>query len=247
MKLYVYYLSGGSSVQEAESVSGVAGGAVRLMSAGQLTVAVSEFAGDAVAITRENVLAHERVVRSVLRHTTPLPFRFGTLATEAQLQSYLQSQQELLQSKLQFVSGCVEMSVKIIWPGADANREVPAFRINHSLDSRKDGAGAAFLKAKRREGLGEQIATAKATEIASWLKARLAPSIRKDQVTIRSQDKLVLAAAHLVDRSFLDNYRLELRKARDERPDLHFLTSGPWPPYSFVNIDLEFKTQFGVS
>src|SRR5258705_4731105 len=247
MKLYVYYLSGGSSVQEAESVSGVAGGAVRLMSAGQLTVAVSEFAGDAVAITRENVLAHERVVRSVLRHTTPLPFRFGTLATETQLQSYLQSQQELLQSKLQFLSGCVEMSVKIIWPGADANREVPAFRISHSLDSRKDGAGAAFLKAKRREGLGEQIATAKATEIASWLKARLAPSIRKDQVTIRSQDKLVLAAAYLVDRSFLDNYRLELRKARDERPDLHFLTSGPWPPYSFVNIDLEFKTQFGVS
>jgi len=44
------------------------------MSAGQLTVAVSEFAGDAVAITRENVLAHEQVVRSVLRHTTPLPF-----------------------------------------------------------------------------------------------------------------------------------------------------------------------------
>jgi len=32
-----------------------------------------------------------------------------------------------------------------------------------------------------------------------------------------------------------------------ERPELHFLTSGPWPPYTFANIDLEFETQFGVS
>jgi len=36
-------------------------------------------------------------------------------------------------------------------------------------------------------------------------------------------------------------------QARDERPDLHFLLSGPWPPYSFANIELDVKTQFGVS
>jgi hypothetical protein len=38
-----------------------------------------------------------------------------------------------------------------------------------------------------------------------------------------------------------------LKLARGERAELRFLTSGPWPPYSFANIDLEFKTQFGVS
>jgi hypothetical protein len=58
---------------------------------------------------------------------------------------------------------------------------------------------------------------------------------------------MVLAAAHLVERGRLPAYRKGLGAARTERPDLHFLISGPWPPYSFANIDLEFNSQFGVS
>ena len=38
-----------------------------------------------------------------------------------------------------------------------------------------------------------------------------------------------------------------LGEARKTRPELHFLVSGPWPPYTFSNIELEFKSQFGVS
>ncbi len=43
------------------------------------------------------------------------------------------------------------------------------------------------------------------------------------------------------------DFRSELEALRTERPELHFLISGPWPPYTFANIDLEFETQFGVS
>jgi gas vesicle protein GvpL/GvpF len=50
-----------------------------------------------------------------------------------------------------------------------------------------------------------------------------------------------------VERDFVDEYRARLKVARAERPDLHFLVSGPWAPYSFANIDLEFTTRFGVS
>jgi gas vesicle protein GvpL/GvpF len=53
--------------------------------------------------------------------------------------------------------------------------------------------------------------------------------------------------SHLVERDAVDEYRRLVDRARAERPELHFLLSGPWAPYSFANIDLEFKTQFGVS
>jgi hypothetical protein len=49
------------------------------------------------------------------------------------------------------------------------------------------------------------------------------------------------------DRINETDFRSELEGLRDERPELHFLVSGPWPPYTFANIDLEFETQFGVS
>ena len=54
-------------------------------------------------------------------------------------------------------------------------------------------------------------------------------------------------AAHLVERGSITQYRDQLGEARKLRPELHFLVSGPWPPYSFSNIDLEFKTLFGVN
>jgi hypothetical protein len=38
-----------------------------------------------------------------------------------------------------------------------------------------------------------------------------------------------------------------VQEIRNNRPDLSIRLSGPWPPYSFANIELEFKSQFGVS
>jgi len=56
-----------------------------------------------------------------------------------------------------------------------------------------------------------------------------------------------LSASYLVDRGREADFREILNKLRAERPELHFLISGPWPPYTFANIDLEFDAQFGVS
>src|SRR5882724_11587310 len=124
MKLYAYFVNQQDdsadgeelSLQGMQSGTGVAGAVVQQLTVGQLNVTVSEFHGDVAAVTRDNVLAHERVVRRALKNYTPLPFRFGTVVSETQLRSYLESQQGSLVSKLLLVRGCVEMSVKVIWP-----------------------------------------------------------------------------------------------------------------------------------
>jgi len=251
MKVYAYCVSeDGGKLSGKELVTGVAGSSVRWLRADQLIVAVSEFDGDTIAVTRENVLAHERVVRRVLEYTTPLPFRFGTLVSKARLQGYLQAQQAVLQSKLLLVDGCVEMGVKIIWQAHSTNNETQSEEVNaNSRDNKQlvGGVGSAFLMAKRREVMGEKILADRAKEIASWLSERIGASIRKEQTSVRPDEKLVLTAAHLVDRVGIEQYRRTLKQACSERPELHFLTSGPWPPYSFVSIELEFETQLGVS
>jgi hypothetical protein len=107
--------------------------------------------------------------------------------------------------------------------------------------------GAAFLLAKRRQILGDEALVAAAAQLNSWLKDRMSHFVRLEEVTVRPSQKLVLAASHLVERPQLANYQNAVKRAVEERRDLHFLSSGPWAPYSFVNIDLEFKTHFGVS
>lgn len=238
MKLYVYCLAEGIEAI-AEIVKGVSEAPVRLLRIDELVVLVSDVELDAVAVTRENVLAHAAVVRSVLERTTPLPFRFGTLVTEAQLTSFLSSHKAALEAKLVHVRDCVEMSVKILWE--------PAVKKDDEMANLAQGAGTAFLAEKRRELIGDEHRSTEAKEISEWLHQSVSGFTRDEKTTVRAAEKVLLAASHLVERAQLRQYQEKLVEARANRPDLHFLFSGPWPPYSFVNIELEFKTQFGVS
>ena len=231
MKLYVYCLAEGV---QAFAETGVSNAPVRLLRIDEFVVLVSDL--EAVTVNRENVLAHAAVVRSIMVYTTPMPFRFGTLVTEDQLKSYVSTRKSALGLKLAHVRDCVEMSVKIIWEAEPDRQPVT-----------KQETGTAFLAEKRREILGDERRASEAKEISTWLHQSVNGLTRDEQVTLRPNEKLVIAASHLVERERLQQYEEKVTEARKSRPELHFLLSGPWPPYSFVNIELEFKTQFGVS
>lgn len=242
MKLYLYCLIDADvSVESVIFTSpneGISGSPVTLHLLEDFALLVSDFAGAAVPVTRENVLIHAAVVASLLPETTPLPFRFGTLATKSTLESFVSARSKALKAKQELVRGCVEMSVKIIW-----DREWTEETTFHEPLK----PGTAFLTEKRRQIVGSELRGAETKRIASWLEERLGESVRETRINTDFSDKLLLTAAHLVEREAIDEYRSRLKNARLERPELHFLASGPWPPYSFANIDLEFKTQFGVS
>src|SRR4029453_11367650 len=139
--------------------------------------------------------AHQRVIRSVLELTTPLPFRFGTLVSESQLNSYLESRQPALLKKLAALRGCVEMSVKVIWPASST--ETPK---TGSADDKPQRSGTAFLTAKKEEILGDAALARKASDLSAWLNSHLNSFVRDEQVSLRPRERMVLAAAHLVER-----------------------------------------------
>lgn len=229
MKLYVYcFLDGIAHLDQLPQ--GIFNAPVRLLPIDNLAVLVSDVDNDAVPVTRETALAHAAVVRSVLDRTTPLPFRFGTLVTEEQLRSYISARKPALEKNLALLRGCVEMSVKIIWNVSNNSEH------EEQLSHEKQGAGSRFLEEKRREILGNEQRSAQAAEISGWLHQSIGELIRNEQVTVRPSEKLVVAAAHLVERDKTGQYREKMAEARAKRPDLHFLLSGPWPPYTFADF-----------
>ena len=238
MKLYAYCLADGIDMVEQPTL-GISGASVWVWKTGNLSILVSDIDADSVPVTRDNALAHAAVVRSILSRTTPLPFRFGTIVTDEQLRSYVLAHRPALGTKLAALRGCIEMSVKIIWASVQTDEAT-------SSPNPAQGPGATFLAEKRREIRGDETHAAQATEISTWLHEQVKDLIRHEQVTLRPTEKLVLAAAHLIERTKIPQYREKLIEVRQKRPELHFLLSGPWPPYSFANIELEFKTRFGV-
>lgn len=242
MKLYAYCLSDEVTTRTVESLSGLTDARLLLISCEGIVAVASEFDDERVAVTRENVMTHERVVRHVLMETTPLPFRFGTVVSEAELQSYLNSHHAALKSQLEHVRGCVEMSVKVIWNvetfDQEAAQDVEAQdERDKGRRSSVKGSGTSFLLAKRREMLGDERRKESAAEIAQWLAECVGSVVREERVSVQPTESLVVAAAHLVERVRLEDYRRALQRARQERSELHFLTSGVWPPYSFTEIN----------
>ena len=247
MNLYVYCLV--ESRQElSDALHGIGGVLVRRLAIADFCVLVSDFSERVVPVTRENALAHAAVIQNVLKVTTPMPFRFGTLSREEQLENYLNAKREALHGKLEQLRGCVEMNVKIIsdrdWTEVSPAIETP------------ETPGTAFLTEKRREILGGEARAAEAKQVGEWLDDEIRDLGRERDLkttpasvssTVKAFSKLLLTGAYLVERDRVDEFRKKLYEVRRQRRDLHFLVSGPWAPYSFTNMDLEFKTHFGVS
>ena len=238
MNLYVYCLVGRTETSPV-SVQGIDGVFVRRLDTEDFSILVSDFPEQAVLVSRENVLAHASVIQNVLSETTPLPFRFGTLVSHQQLENYLDSRRDAIKAKLDLVSCCVEMSVKIISDRTSTEEPLAS--------GAPQTPGAAFLSEKRREILGDEARVAEARSVAEWLQSQVTTLAKETQITMNPTRKLLVAAAHLIERDRVEEFRTRITEARNQRPGLHFLVSGPWAPYSFANIDLEFKTHFGVS
>lgn len=251
MSLYVYCLGDELSGAAFEGTAGVGGAPVRLLALGRVSAVVSDAHAEPVAVTEENLLAHNRVNAAALAVSTPLPFRFGTRAAPERLAEYAASNEAALAEALARVRGLVEMSVKLMEKAegegrrgkgksegggrAAGDRDVPA-ESGEEAAAAAVGRGTAFLLKKRLEVLGEEGARRRAEELAAWLAAGLAGLARESAVRLSPSEAIVVRAAHLVERARVAEYRARLRGLGAGRPGLRLLTSGPWPPYSFSEI-----------
>jgi hypothetical protein len=157
MKLYAYCLTDGSVGNPPtffSSITGISGAVPYALEFRGISAIVSDFAGDTVSITKENVFAHQRVVGHMLSQVTPLPFRFGALISESQLRSHIESHRGSIETTLSKVQGCVEMGVKII--GRSAITEQSSESAASLAEDSSIGPGTRFLLTKRAELEGAQ-------------------------------------------------------------------------------------------
>ena len=128
MSLYVYCLSDESDAAAFEGLAGVGGAAVRVLSLGRVAAVVSEFEDESVAVTGENVRAHNRVNSQVLAATTPLPFRFGTRVAESRLAEYVAANEEALVASLAAASLCsTSVATRLVSARASSSRNDSIF------------------------------------------------------------------------------------------------------------------------
>lgn len=225
---------------------GGAGELVYSVNHGDIAAVVSKTSVFIFDPTRENALAHEHVIESVMKQYTIIPMSFGTVfRTDDDIREVLKSIYPSLKDVLKQMEGKVEFGLKVTWERDQVidelkheDEEIHRF---HSEITRKH-LQSTYLA---RMQLGRMIDRALQERSAQYVR-EIYEALRSTSVASRDNkpigDKMIMNAAFLIEREREEEFDAAVNKvARKFGNRLNFKYTGPWPPYNFVNIRLKLE------
>jgi len=136
---------------------------------------------------------------------------------------------QVFRSALERVAGRVEMGLRILWEPA------PEPQVSPDQELEEGRPGAEYLYRRLKEERDRSRVRAEGEKLIREVQAPLLSLAVESCVHPFLTMRLLLTAAYLVDRDRVDTFRKRAAKIREDFPHLHFLLTGPWPPYHFVN------------
>lgn len=196
--------------------------------------------------TRENALAHEHVIETVMKGHTIIPMSFGTVfRTEDDIREVLKSIYPSLKDVLKQMAGKLEFGLKVNWDRDKIIEELKRedeeiHRFQQEL-TRKHLQSTYFARMQ----LGRMVDKALVERSAQYVR-EIYEGLRNVCVASRDNkpigDKMILNAAFLIERQREAEFDAAVNRiARKFGDRLNFKYTGPWPPYNFVNIRLKLE------
>lgn len=221
-------------------------GEVYTLCHGGLAAVVSDTPLQIYDPTRENVLAHEMVNKTVMEDHTVIPMSFGTIfRTEEDITALLESTSDALEDVLDKMENKIELGLKVLWEEErvterieQENEEVARLRSSVAEDPQGSTYFARVQLARMLEREMEELASELVTDIYETL-APVAVASRSNKPI---GDQMIMNAAFLVERDEEERFDETVEElGRKYRDLLSFTYTGPWPPYNFVNVKLRLE------
>ena len=201
-----------------------------------------------VVSSTENALAYAKVIDELFRHYTLLPVRYGTVVNSREkVVSLLKKHAHQIHQNLDRVKNKEEFSLKVL---LKTKGKSPFFREQQGVDKKEgpmpfqaDTPQKTYLLQKIRKHHQENTLMSHAEQLANEFKHRLAslnPTFRfKNMVSQR----MILDAAILIRKGYQQDLVQTIRCFQSSYPELHFLLTGPWPPYNYAELPINETRQ----
>jgi hypothetical protein len=210
-----------------ESVLGVSGNQVFLYPASDLAVVVSEH-NPLETLNQKSGVDHAKVIADCFKHSTVLPFRFGTVFKDDDiLRRSIRSNQRQFVSNIDKLRGKTEMHLKI------AVDDCCAKEIERHLPAELVGRG--YLTNLRETAARTRERQTRARAVSFQMHRLFMPLDEEVSCRLTESGKMVLDIAHLIDRKYVERYQNKFATTSAMMRDCHMQVSGPWPPYHFVH------------
>ncbi len=209
-----------------ESVHGVSGNQVFLYPASDLAVIVSEH-NPTESLNQKSGVDHARVIADCFKHSTVLPFRFGTIFNDDDsLRKSIRSNQRQFLGNIDKLRGKTEMHLKILVDDC-CTRELAQLS--------QDKVGRGYLTNLRESATRQRERQTRARAVSFQMHRLFAPLDEEVSCRLTETGKMVLDIAHLIDRKYVERYQNKFTTTSAMMRDCQMQLSGPWPPYHFVH------------
>jgi hypothetical protein len=210
-----------------ESVLGVSGNQVFLYPASDLAIVVSEH-NPAEPLNQKAGVDHARVIADCFKHSTVLPFRFGTVFQDDEgLRKSIRSNQRQFQGNLERLHGKTEMHLKIYVDACctkEMDRNLPL-----------EGVGKEYLSNLRENATRQRERQTRARAVSFQMHRMFSPLDEEVSCRMTESGKMLLDIAHLIDRKCVERYHNKFATTSAMMKECQLQLSGPWPPYHFVH------------
>jgi Gas vesicle synthesis protein GvpL/GvpF len=192
--------------------------------------------------------AHENVVAALMKNTTVVPYKFGTILRDEQAAvQMLLDDEEKFNHLLSKCSGRAEWGLKIYGDHQEFMERVartePEFK---TLEEKREtlSKGAAYLFSKKIEQEVKSNAVARLARISESIFHELAQCAYEaklnktlPQKLTKKKKEMLLNAVYLVERENTADFCEQGKRlaGKYEAMGLELDVSGPWPPYSFTD------------
>jgi hypothetical protein len=210
-----------------ESVVGVSGNQVFLYPASDLAVVVSEH-NPRESLNQKSGVDHARVIADCFRHSTVLPFRFGTVFNDDEmLRKSIRSNQRQFLGNIDKLRGKTEMHLKIFVDDC-CSKEIEKHVSNESV-------GRAYLTNLRENASRARERQTRARAVSFQMHRLFQPLDEEVSCRVMDNGKMLLDIAHLIDCKTVERYQNKFTTTSSIMRECQMQLSGPWPPYHFVH------------
>ncbi len=201
-----------------------------------LSAVVSRVETPSVAPTPQRMWQHEQVVEALMSRVTVVPARFSTIfPEEAAVSGMLSDLHEQFEGDLQRVRGCVELGLRVLRmiEAPCDHPEKDGLPCPDLVASQKNGR--TFSIARRAAEMQREAMRRRDESLGEMLNRTLTELSVDYVLRVEPGPGMLMRAAYLVEQRRLREMQQAVHRLMKTHKSLHFLCTGPWPPYHFVH------------
>ena len=227
-------------------VKGIAGAELIADSVNQISAIVSEIEKADLIANHTNAFTFARVIEKLEQHYPLLPMRFGSIMeSSGSVQKMLEKNYPEFQDNLQKVENKSEFGLKILCDTEKLKAELRAKseEINEpsqkQVSESKESVFREYINQKLKAHRLEEMLMGYIDSIIAEFTGFLVRLEAVKKIKKMTTPTTIIDAVFLLEKDKKAELIQAIENMQSKYSGLNFILTGPWPPYSFVDITLK--------